>query len=133
MSGVSVSDVYEFINSFLGFTPKQRLAVLSDVTAAQCEVIRQVCVNILLNTSITISQEDRGYLNKQLPAIKKLASHNICTSDKKYILSKRGPLITRLFKIALNYISKRLDELDADISNSDTSTVDREVVVLDSQ
>lgn len=129
MGSVRVNDVYELGIAFLNFTPKQRVALLSDINSTQCEIIRQMCVNILLNSSMSISQEDRKYLGRHLNAIRKLASQNICTRDKKYIVTKNNALITRLFKVAVSYISKQLDDLDTEDTNRQLDT-QKEVSVL---
>ncbi len=101
---MSGETVYEFIKTFLTFSQRQRKSFLLAITAKQCDIIRSVCYNLLLNKSIELSDSHRLYLKKRINIIKKLASKRICVGDKKKILARYSGVITYVFRVILSYI-----------------------------
>ncbi len=107
MSEVSIEDIYELATFFMKLSSQQRIDFLRHTTKEQCEIIRQANYNILLNSSIDLDTANRQYLNRNIGAIKKLASTKVCNKDKQHILPKKHNVIARIFKIIIKYFDTR--------------------------
>ena len=97
--------ILDISNLLIQLTDTQRLCFLRHISLAQCRLIRFLCLNILLNTSIVLDEVDKSYLKRHTSAIKKLASKRVCTSDKKVILVRKQKLIKRVAEIVVKYLS----------------------------
>ena len=93
-----------FLRILVTGTKDQRLAILRFITPQQVTIIRQVSYNILINSSIYIGIEDRDYLNRNISAVRQLASRRVELEQKREILIKRHLLVKKLAQIALDYL-----------------------------
>ena len=104
MSSGDTDEVKNFLQLIVSTTRNQRLAIFRNITSKQCQIIRQVAYNILINTSLHISQKDRLYLRKSIKLLRLLASRLVDLEAKKEILIDRHLLIKRIATIALQYL-----------------------------
>ena len=104
MSGEDKHEIQSFLRLIVSTTRKQRLALFKNITSKQCHFIRQVAYNILINTSLQISEKDRLYLRRSIGLLKKLASRRIDLEEKKKIVLDRHLLVKRIASIALQYL-----------------------------
>ena len=119
-------DIYDFMTLYLSLTPQQRRPFLVTISRAQCERIRQVFYNVLINKSIEISSEDRQYLLKHNASLRSLASRRYCMTVKKTLLVKKAPMLVRVFRIIHDYIDSERRRIAALPSgNPDTSPTSR--------
>ncbi len=107
---MSVSKVHDLGVIFVEFSKQQRIDFLKNIRPQQCVIIQHVAYNILLNSNIELSTEDRNYLRKHVSSIRKLASEKICLPEKRSILVKKAPTVYRLMKIALSYIEREVEQ-----------------------
>ena len=98
--------VYNFATGFLSLNNRQRAAFFINVTHSQCKILISCAYNVLLNSSLDISVDDRKYLRRHSSIIRKIASKRICLSDKKHMLVKKASLVSRLLKIVVIYLDK---------------------------
>ncbi len=102
--GEDTDPTTEFLKFLLKVTKGQRIAVLKSLNSRQCSIIRQTAYNILFNSSIELSPEDREFFKSNSVFIKQLASKNICLKNKRGILVGKTKLIERIARIALAYL-----------------------------
>ncbi len=118
MSG-PVSNVYRLGLAILDFSPQQRLSFLSQIRRNQCEIIRQVATNVLLNSSITLSDAERQYFRRKQSVLWHLASKRVCMDDKRHLLTKYSPLIRQLMQVTVRYINDKLNPAATDSLQED--------------
>ena len=99
-------EALDFAESYLQLNTKQRESFLAQMTVRQCNILRNCLYNLIMNSSINISQTDRKYLNKRIGIIKTLASKKVCATDKRDILVKKNLLIRRILRILLTYVQE---------------------------
>ena len=99
-------DVLALSQTFMSLTPQQSRSFLIGISKDQCDLIRMSAYNLLLNSSIQLSEADREYFKRHSAPLRKLASRRLCLLDKKAILVKRAPLIRRMFKTVSEYIEE---------------------------
>ena len=82
-----------------------RLEILKNITQQQCKYLRQIFLNILLNSSLELTDRDRAYFRRLLTTIKILASKRVCKKTKLGIFVKNAALVIRACKITVKYLS----------------------------
>jgi len=82
-----------------------RLVLLKTINSEQCEYLRQMFYNVLLNSSVSHSPGDKSYLRRNIRDIRLLASKRVCRKDKKKLLVKKQALVARVCKIVVRYLS----------------------------
>ncbi len=107
-----VSNVYRLGLSILDFSPQQRRSFLAQIRRNQCEIIRQVATNVLLNSSMILSDSERSYFKKKQGILRQLASKRICMDDKRELLPKYSSVVKQLMKVAVRYINEKLNIRD---------------------
>ena len=99
-------EVVAFLRLFHITNRPQRIQIIRYLTSKQCNILREVAYNLLVNSSITISKPDRAYLRRRIAVIKKLASKRFCFKIKKDILLANQSLLKKIVDIILNYWEK---------------------------
>ncbi len=107
-----VSNVYRLGLSILDFSPQQRRSFLAQIRRNQCEIIRQVATNVLLNSSMILSDSERSYFKKKQGILRQLASKRICMDDKRELLPKYSSVVKQLMKVAVRYTNEKLNIRD---------------------
>ncbi len=107
---MSGETVYNFGKVFLSFSPKQRKDFLLNIKQKQCNLIRSASYNILLNSEIVLTDQQKQYLRRRVGTIKRLASKRVCLTDKKPILTKNISLIRKILAIVVEYIDIQKDK-----------------------
>lgn len=97
---------------FLSLNKQQSRSFLAGISRGQCNLIRIASYNLLMNSSVQMSDVDRIYLRRHSAAIRKLASRRLCLSDKKDILVKKAPLIRRILQTMSSYITQEQNKLN---------------------
>ena len=105
------SEALDFGLNYLGLNSSQRESFLLHLTSKQCLVLRNCSYNLVMNSSIAITQNDKNYLKKQMGIIRQLASKKICTTEKRGLLVKKNLLIRRILRILVDYIQLEKDKL----------------------
>ena len=105
------SEALDFGLNYLGLNNSQRESFLLHLTSKQCLVLRNCSYNLIMNSSIAITQNDKNYLKKQMGIIRQLASKKICTTEKRGLLVKKNLLIRRILRILVDYIQLEKDKL----------------------
>ena len=105
------NEALDFGLSYLGLNSSQRESFLHHMTSKQCLVLRNCSYNLLMNSSIAITQSDKNYLKKHVGIIRQLASKKICTTEKRDLLVKRNLLIRRILRILVDYIQIEKDKI----------------------
>ena len=97
-------NIQRFCEGFLSLNYRQREGFIYHMSSSQCDKIRSCCFNVLLNSSIKIGDGDRAYLRRHNKLVKLLASRRVTLNDKRGLLAKKGAFLSRIVKIALDYI-----------------------------
>lgn len=83
-----------------------RITILKHLTTRQCEFVRQIATNILLNGSLNLDTNAKSYIRNNLSEIKKLASKLVCKKLKRNILVKKQQMIKKLALLTVQYLQK---------------------------
>ncbi len=116
--------MYDLCVVFLQFSKQQRIDFLRNIRPQQCVIIQHVAYNILLNSNLDLSVEDRTYLRRHVSSIRRLASSTICTIEKRTILVKKAPVVYRLMKIAHSYVEREQNSKTHDDGDDDDGSDD---------
>ena len=118
-----------FAHQYLELNVRQRPAFLTHMSRKQCETLRNCVYNLLLNTSIQMSDSDRRYLARHTKVLRLLASKRLCLRHKSQLLRGKAAMITRLMRIIANYLLTEKEnhdpvqvETDSGQDNSPAST-----------
>ena len=98
------NDVVDFLSMLTLANIKQRKAILHTLTWKQCTILRQLAYNVMFNSSITLSDKDRQYLQRHSKVVKVLASKKACTVEKAQFFTTHQSVIYKLAKIGLQYL-----------------------------
>lgn len=99
------AEVIYFLRLLTNSKPSFRKILLTNLPQKQCELIRQVALNILLNTSIELSDQDKVYLRSKKKIIQLIASKKVCAAEKRSILKNNQETIKKIATITINYLS----------------------------
>ena len=100
----SPEDVYAFIKVYLSLSSVQRRPFLVGLSKLQCELIRQISYNLLINKSITLTETDRKYLLKYNSTLRTIASRRFCLTAKRDALVRKAPMLLHVFRVTIAYI-----------------------------
>ena len=106
----SLADIAAFAGVFVTLNKPQREAFVKHITSEQCWKIRNMCYNLLFNSSINLADRDRRYLRRNVQDIRKLASKRICLEDKRGVLSAKQLLIRKICVIVVGYYNSNRGE-----------------------
>ena len=98
------SEALDFAEGYLHLNANQRESFLQHMSDKQCHILTNCIYNLIMNSSINISQPDKNYLKKRMGIIRTLASKKICATDKRTRLVRQNLLIRRILKILLAYV-----------------------------
>ena len=104
MANDETTSILDFAWVLMSTSSNQRLAILKHATIKQCNLVREMAYNLLLNSSIKFNDRDRSFLKKHTNSIRRLASKKVCNTEKKSILVQKHLLIKRMAKIVLEYL-----------------------------
>jgi len=90
MAGVDIKEILFFAKLLSTSTRQTRLTILKHITSWQCELLRQIFLNIVLNSSINLSTSEKSYMKNRLTSIKLLASKRICKKKKERNIHKES-------------------------------------------
>jgi hypothetical protein len=96
--------VIAFLHLVAEGSKNQRRALLSTIAGAQLKILRDVSYNILLNSNIQLTQEQRSYLRRHSSIIKQWASRHVSACKKRDLASSHPYLVKKLAEIALTYL-----------------------------
>ena len=102
-SRVELHEVKKFLNVLISVPRIQRISILKTINSLQSVYILHLAYNILFNTSIPLSPDDRATLKKNIFYIKQLASKRVPLKRKRQILVKKHQLLVKLAKIILEH------------------------------
>ena len=102
-----ISNIKNFCITILTVNHKQRKSILELITVEQCGFLKEISLNILLNSELELTEKERKYLRHRLGYVKQLASHSICFEEKKDIAAGYNSLIKKLCIIVLRYLQKQ--------------------------
>lgn len=85
---------------------KQRLGILAYLEKKQLIIIREMCVNLLLNQKVILGSQERAYFNNNLRKIKILGSKSSSFESKMMIIKQGQLLIRKIAKASLKYLDK---------------------------
>ena len=97
-------ELRQFLHRLWASERPVRLAIIRHLTAKDCAIIRQAAYNVLFNSSITIRETDRRYMNNHISMLRTLASRRISAKDKRRDLEKKQSFLKRLAKVASDYL-----------------------------
>ena len=81
-----------------------RLVLLYSINAEQCEYLRPMFYNVLLNSSVSTHSE-KSYFRRNIKDIRLLASKRVCRKNKRKLLVKKQAMVGRVCKIVVKYLS----------------------------
>jgi hypothetical protein len=105
MAAVNTKEILFFAKLLSTSTRQTRLAILKNIVSWQCELLRQIFYNIVLNSSIDLSSSEKDYMKKRLTTVKLLASKKVCKKKKSEIFVKNQSLVLKACKIVVKYLS----------------------------
>ena len=85
---------------------QQRISLLKHVSRAQCTHMRSLAYNLMFNSAMNLTPEERKYLSRHSRVIKQIASRRFCLQEKKDLMVDNQILVKRMADIVLPYLKK---------------------------
>ena len=82
----------------------QRISLLRHISKSQCTHLKGLAHNLMFNSEITLTSEEKKYLTRHSGVIKQIASRRVCLEEKKNLLVDNQRLVKRLVDIGLAYL-----------------------------
>lgn len=101
-----IEKVVQFCNAIVSLTRKQRISVLKNMTRKQMVLIKEICLNILVNKEMNLTERDKIYFNNNLAKLRALGSHTSTLSVKKQIVENNQQLVKKLTNVTLKHLNK---------------------------
>lgn len=105
MAKTNTKEILFYAKLIATATRSTRIVLLSAINSEQCEFLRQIFYNVLLNSSVSYSNKEKLYLRRNIKDIKLLASKRVCKKEKRKLFVKKQAMVSRVCKIIIKYLS----------------------------
>jgi uncharacterized Rmd1/YagE family protein len=102
---------FSFCNLLANVSHSQRKCLIETVTLQQVKGLHELAFNIIVNDSIGVENFDESrkkVLDKNLDALKRLASKTVSLSEKRDVVIKHGDLLKTLCEIGADFLADHI-------------------------
>ena len=98
-----IRQVVNFCITLVTLNRKQRVSIFNKLDKHQFVLIKELCVNLLINKELSLSPKEKAYFNNNLAKLKILGSKTVSKKSQEGILVKNQQLLKRVAYVLLRY------------------------------
>ena len=106
MTKTHITKVTNFCIALVTLNRKQRIAILHELDRYQLPIIREICLNILVNKELSFTDNEKVYFNHNLGKLRILGSRSASKHTKIKIIVKSQQLLKKVATISVRYLTK---------------------------